>query len=54
METPRIVQKFGEVTNQKLYQVQGGAHWYSTPQKAMDEHSKLVKFSLSGGFKGRK
>lgn len=54
METPRIIQKFGEVTNQKLYQVKGSPHWYSNPQKALDEYSKLVKFCESGGFKGRK
>lgn len=49
MEELKIVQKFGEVTQQKLYQVKGDPHWYSSPQRALDEHNKLVKLSKKGG-----
>lgn len=53
-EEIRIIQKFGEVTNQKLFQVKGHPHWYSHPQKALDAYNKLKQFVQNGGFKGRK
>jgi hypothetical protein len=48
MEEVKIVSKFGEVTNQKLFQVRGDHHWYISPQRALDEHNKLKQHSVKG------
>lgn len=50
-----IATKFGEVTNTPAYRVRGpGSHiWYSTPQMALTQYNKLVKFAAEGGFQAR-
>lgn len=47
----QVLMKYGEVTNEKLYQVRGDHHWYSSPPVAIREHRKLKAFFLNGGFK---
>jgi hypothetical protein len=54
-QTNGIRTKFGEVTGIPAYQVRGpGSHiWYSTPQQALTQYNKLVKFANDGGFTTR-
>ena len=49
-EPPRIVKKFGEVTNKEMFQVRGDPHWYSNPTIAMEQHNKMKQFIANGGF----
>jgi hypothetical protein len=47
---PPVIQKFGEVSQKKMYQVQGAPHWSTTPQIAVDTFNRLKSHAKSGGF----
>lgn len=51
---PIVLKKFGEVSNQPLYQVRGDAHWFSSPEVALAQHRKMKIFTDNGGWKKAK
>lgn len=47
---PAVVQKFGEVSQKKMYQVRGAPHWSTSPQIAVDTYNRLKAHAAAGGF----
>jgi hypothetical protein len=47
---PPVIEKFGEVSNKKMFQVRGAPHWSTSPQIAVDTYNRLKLHATAGGF----